>query len=91
MGIYEPHMFRQTFLLVCFKISGKLTAWHFNSLLIPVDQTEKLRDVMAAYLLYKRKHLCILFRVVSSCLTKNSVYTAYSRPYNQSHNMISVM
>jgi len=56
-----------------------------------VDQTEKLRDVMAAYLLYKRKHLCILFRVVSSCLTKNSVYTAYSRPYNQSHNMISVM
>jgi len=28
-------MFRQTFLPVVFLISGKLTAWHFNSLLIP--------------------------------------------------------
>jgi len=58
MGIYEPHMFRQTFLLVGFQISGKLTAWHFNSLLVPGDQTEKLRDVMAAYVPYKCKHLC---------------------------------
>jgi len=57
-----------------------------------VDQTEKLRDVMAAYLLYKCKHLRMLkFQVVSPCLTKNSIYTAYSRPHNQSDNMISVM
>ena len=45
-------MFRQTFLPVGFWISGELTAWHFNSLVIPGDQTEKLRDVMAAYLQY---------------------------------------
>jgi len=31
-----------------------------------MDQTEKLSDVMAAYLLYKCKHLCLLeFRVAS--------------------------
>jgi len=53
---------------------------------------EKLRDVMAAYLIYKCKHLCMLkFRVVSPSLTENSIYTAYSRLYNQSDNMISVM
>jgi len=49
---------------------------------------------MAAYLLYKCKHLCMLkFRAVSPSLTKNSMYkyTAYSRLYNQSDNMISVM
>jgi len=46
---------------------------------------------MAAYLLYKCEHLCMLkFRVVSPSLTKNSVYNAYSRLYNQSDNMISV-
>jgi len=28
-----------------FFVSGKLTAWLFNSLLIPGDQTKKLRDV----------------------------------------------
>jgi len=62
IGICEPHMFRQTFLPVGFQISGKLTAWQFNSL--PGDQTEK-RDVMAAYLLYKCKHIYMLkFRVV---------------------------
>jgi len=60
-------------------------------LLIPGDQTEK-RDVMAAYLLYKCKHLCMLkFRVVSPSLTKNSIYTACIRLYNQSGNMIAVM
>jgi len=47
---------------------------------------------MAAYLPYKSKHLCMLkFRVVSPSLTKNSVYTAYSRRNNQSDNMIAVM
>jgi len=47
---------------------------------------------MAAYLLYKCKHLCMLeFRVVSPSLIKNSIYTAHSKLYNQSDNMISVM
>jgi len=31
------------------------------------------------------------FRVVSPSSTKNSIYTAYGRLYNQSDNMISVM
>jgi len=31
------------------------------------------------------------FCVVSLSLTKNSIYTAYSRLYNQSDNMISMM
>jgi len=35
-------------------------------LLIPGDQTKMLRAVMAAYLLYRCKHLCMLiFRVVA--------------------------
>jgi len=47
---------------------------------------------MAAYLPYKCEHLCMLkFRVVSPSLTKNSISTAYSKLYNQSDNMISVM
>jgi len=47
---------------------------------------------MAVYLLYKCKHLFLLnFRVVSPSLTKNSIYTAYNRLYNQFDNMISVM
>jgi len=49
---------------------------------------------MAAYLPYKCKHLCMLkFRVVSPSLTKNTIYTAYSRLYtgNQSDDVISVM
>jgi len=36
---------------------------------------KKLRDVMAAYLPYKCKHLCMLkYPVVSLSLTKNSIY-----------------
>jgi len=31
------------------------------------------------------------FRVVSPDLTKNSIYTAYSRLYNQCDDMIAVM
>jgi len=31
------------------------------------------------------------FRVVSPSVNKNSIYAAYSRLYNQSDNMISVM
>jgi len=46
-----------------------------NSLLIPGDQTEKLRDMVAAYVPYKCKHLCMLkFRVVSLSLTKTCIY-----------------
>ena len=53
---------------------------------------EKLRDVMAACLLYNCKHLRMLkFCVVSPSLTKSSIYTAYSSPYDQSANMNSVM
>jgi len=73
MGIYEPHMFRQTFLPVGFKIFGELAAKHFNRLLIPRDETEKIKDVMATYLPYNRNHLHVLkFRVISPSLTKNS-------------------
>ena len=48
---------------------------------------------MASYLPCKCKHLCMLkFRVVSPSLTKNSVYSAYSRQcYYQSDNMIPMM
>ena len=43
----------------------------FDSLLIPGDQTKKLRDVMAVYLLYRCKHLCILkFRALLPSITK---------------------
>jgi len=36
-------MFQQTFLPVGFQIFGKLIPWHFNSLLIPGYQTEKIK------------------------------------------------
>jgi len=63
-----------------FFISGKSTPWLFNSLLIPGDQTKKLKDVIAAYLFYRCKHLRMLnFCVVSPFLTKRSICTAYSR------------
>ena len=39
---------------------------YINSSLIPGDQTKKLRDVMAAQLLYRCKHLCMLkLRIIS--------------------------
>ena len=64
----------------CFSVSGKPTVWHFNSLLIPGDQTKKLRDLIAAYLLCRCKYLHVLkFRGVSPSLTNKSIYTAYSR------------
>ena len=53
---------------------------------------KKLREAMAAYLLYRCKHLCMLiFRVVSPSLTKNSIYAAYSRYNNKFDKIISVM
>jgi len=53
-----------------FLVSGKLTVWLFNTLLIPGDQTKKLWDMLAAYLLCRCKHLSMLFRVVSLFKTK---------------------
>jgi len=54
------------FLPFWFLVSGKPTAWHFNSLLTPGDQMKKLWDVTAAYTLYRCKHLSMLiFCVVS--------------------------
>jgi len=41
-------MFRQMF--CWFSVSGKPTAYFFNSLLIPGEQTKKLRYVIVAYL-----------------------------------------
>ena len=65
-----------------FLISGKPTAWLFNSLLIPEDQTKQLRDVVVTYLLYRCKHLCMLkFRVVSPSLTKK-VHILHITGYN---------
>ena len=65
------------FLPCWFLISGKTTAWFFNGSLIPEDQTKKLRDVMAAYLLCRCKHLCVVkFRAVSTSLTKKGIDTA---------------
>jgi len=63
--------FLSCWILVC----GKPTAWLFNSLLpgdfIPGDQTKKVRDVTAAYLLYRCKHLYMLiYGVVFLSLTK---------------------
>jgi len=50
MHIWTQHV--SSNVLPCwFLVSGKPTAWLFNSLLIPGDQTKKLRDVLAAYLL----------------------------------------
>jgi len=47
---------------------------------------------MAAYVPYRCKHLYMSkFRVVSPYLTKNSIYTAYRRLYNQSDNTIAVV
>jgi len=54
---------------------------------------KKLRDVMAAYLLYRCKHLYMLkLRILSPSLTNNSIYILHIPGYNnQSDNMISVM
>jgi len=73
--------------------SGKPTAWLFNRLLIPKDQTKNLRDVMKAFLLYRCKHLFMLkFRVVFPSLIKK-VYILHIAGYNnnKSDSMTSVM
>jgi len=66
-----------------FLVSGKPTAWLFNSLLIPGDQTTKLRDVLAGYLLCRCKHFSMLFRVVSLSKTKKvGLYIMHITGYN---------
>jgi len=79
------------FRLIFFPVIFNLHSWLFNSLLIPGDQTNKLRDVMAANLLYRCKHLSTLkFRVVSPSLTNKYIYCKWQAD-NKSDTMISVM
>jgi len=40
-------MSHQTCFPIGFETSGKFTAWHFNSLIIPGDQTKNIRHLMA--------------------------------------------
>jgi len=55
--MYEPDKFRQIFFPVVFLSPINPPHGFLNNLLITRDQTMKLRDVMAAYLLYSCKHL----------------------------------
>jgi len=74
--MYRTGMFRQTFFPVGFQ-SPLSPPLNFNRFLLPGDQTEKLRGVMAAYLLCILKNFCMLiFRVVSPSLTTKSICTA---------------
>jgi len=50
-------MFRQIFFPVGFSSPVNAPHGFLNNLLIPGDQTKKLRDVMAAYLFYRCEHL----------------------------------
>jgi len=79
MHIWTQHVL--SYVLRCwFLVSGKPTAWFFNSLLIPGDQMKKLRDVLAALLLCRCKHLSMLFRVLSLSKTKK-VYILHIAGY----------
>ena len=69
MHISTQHVLSNVLLCWCLA-SGKPTAWLFNSSLIPGDQAQKLRSVLAAYLLCRCKHLSIFFRVVNLSKTK---------------------
>jgi len=61
---------------------GSLKHLKNPGLLIPGDQAKKSRDVMAVYLLYRRKHLFLLkFRVISPSLTKK-IFTLHIAGYN---------
>jgi len=55
--MFEPDMFRQIFFPVGFSSPVNAPHGFLNNLLIPGDQTKKLRDVMAAYLFYRCEHL----------------------------------
>jgi len=84
IGIYQPDMFCQTSNPTCFVKLPSLLVFKYpvsspHDILIVYSfqgiRTEKLWYVMAAYLLYKCKQLCMLkFRVVSPSLIKNSIY-----------------
>jgi len=67
-------MFHQNLFPVGFKFpqSPPLDFYRFRIL---GDQTKNLRLVMAAYLLYKFKRLCMsIFHLVSQSLTEKSIY-----------------
>ena len=80
--MYETDMFNQIFFPVGFQSSVNPPHGFLNNLLIPGDQTEIIRDVMAAYLFYRCKHLVLLkFLVASQSSAEKSIYTAYRRLY----------
>jgi len=88
---HETRHVSSNFLPCQFLVSVKPTT-DFNRLPIPGDKTKKLRGVMAAYLLYRYKHLCMLiFRVVSPSLTKKVCILHIAGNNNKFDNMISVM
>jgi len=79
--MYRTGMFRQIFFPGGFSFPPS-PPLNSNRLLIPGYQTKKLRGVMAAYLLNRNKHFCMLiFRVVSPSLTKK-VYVLHKAGYN---------
>jgi len=64
---------------------------NFNRLFIPGDQTKTSMCLMAAYLLCRFKHFCMLFLVASLSLPK-ILYVLHKAGSNgKSDNMISVM
>jgi len=77
--MYGLGRFRQIFVPLGFQAPVSRTTW-LQSFAQSMDQTRDLREVMTAYLLYRCKRLCMLiFRVISSSLTKKSVGTLYSK------------
>jgi len=57
-----------------------------------MDQTQKLRDVMAAYLLYRCKHLCMLkFRVLFPYLTKKMYTAAYAGNFRGGPSFVTIV
>ena len=89
LRICEPDMFRQMFLPLGFQYP--VSSPH-DSLIVHsfqgIKRKKKLRDVMAARLLCRCKHLCML-KLHRLSPSKNSIYYMYQA--NQSDNMISAM
>ena len=79
--IWTQH-FSSSVLPCWFLVSGKPTVWLFNSLLITGDQTKKSREVLAAYLLCRCKHLSMLFCVVFLPKLKNIYSILHIAGYN---------
>jgi len=80
------------FLPYWFLISGKPTACLFNSFTHSGHQMKILRDVTAAYLLYRCKYLCMLkFCIVSPSLIKKMYILHVAGYNNKSDNTILLM